>query len=168
MASSIPGWSRAASPFLVDTKTLPTLYRPEFAQPSQESWWWWRITSRITMKFKEKRWKTRKCEISLSGIPHASSKKSQTTFYPFYNQILPRTKNSLFPKFCSTAVGLLSRKSNFVSKRKRNQKLTVKNFWVKLTSPREEIPWTKDPICYTKQNFLTKTGSLCLIHPLFN
>ena len=53
-------------------------------------------------------------------------------------------------------MGLLSRRSNFVSKRKRNKKLTAENFWMKFTSPREKTPWRKDPICYTKQKLTTK------------
>ena len=41
----------------------------------------------------------------------------------------PNSQTKLFfQQFCSTAVGLLSSRNNFVSKRKRNQKLTVKNF----------------------------------------
>ena len=100
--------------------------------------------------------------------PHASSKNSQTTFYPFYKQIGSRTKNSLCLKFCSTAVGLLSRRSNLVSKRKRNQKLTAKNFEAWLTSLKEEIFSRKSPICYTEQKLMTRTRSFFLLHPLFN
>ena len=89
-------------------------------------------------------------------------KTSQTTFCPFYNQIDPRTENSLFQNICSKAMGLLSRRSNFVSKRKGNQKLTANNFGVRLTSSKEEIPRRKDPICYTKQKLTTKQKAFVL------
>ena len=65
-------------------------------------------------------------------IPRQLSSLLQSTCFP--NHKLH------FQNFCSTAVGLLSSRSNFVSKCKRNQKLTANNFEVRLTSPREEIP----------------------------
>ena len=42
--------------------------------------------------------------------------------------LFPKPKTGCSKNFCSTAVGLLSRRSIFVSKRKRNKKLTAKNF----------------------------------------
>ena len=72
-------------------------------------------------------------------------------------KLFPEPKICFFFKiFRSTALGLLSRRSNLVSKRKRNEKLTAKIFWVRLTSSKEEIPWKKDPTCHTKQQLTTK------------
>ena len=50
-------------------------------------------------------------------------KNSRTIFLPFYNQIGSRTKNSLFQKFCSTAVDLLSSRNNLLCKVKEIRNL---------------------------------------------
>ena len=55
-------------------------------------------------------------------------------------KLIPEPTIRFFKKFCLTAVGLLSRRSNLVSKRKTNQELTAKIFEDRLTSLKEEIP----------------------------
>ena len=91
------------------------IFRAQRKRPNRPFWTQFsHLTRRIIMKI-EGRTETRKCEISLTGNPHAGSKISLTIPFSFSSNLF--TKPKFLPQnFCSTAVGLLSSRSNFVSK----------------------------------------------------